>query len=51
MVGLNCHVSSYNWCLKKHLSNGQWRFHGVPRVIILVAKILMIMINPMNFKF
>jgi hypothetical protein len=26
-------------------------FHGVPRVIILVSKNLMIEINPMNFEF
>jgi len=31
------------------MSNGQWMFHGVPRVGILVAKTLMIEINPMNF--
>jgi hypothetical protein len=31
------------------MSNGQSMFHGVPHVIILVAKTLMIEINPMNF--
>jgi len=31
------------------VSNGQWTFHGVPRVIILVAKNLMIKINPNEF--
>jgi len=35
----------------EHVSNGQWTFHVVPRVIILVAKTLMIKINPMNFLF
>jgi hypothetical protein len=35
----------------EHVSNGQLTFHGVPRVIILVAKTLMIEINPMNFEF
>jgi hypothetical protein len=44
-VDLNCHVSPYN----EHVSNGQWTFHGVPRVIIIMVKTLMIEINPMNF--
>ncbi len=22
-VGFNCHVSSYDWCLKRHVLNGQ----------------------------
>jgi hypothetical protein len=35
----------------EHMSNGQWMFHGVPRVIILVVDTLMIKINPMNFYF
>jgi hypothetical protein len=35
----------------EHVSNSQWTFHGVPRVIILMAKTLMIEINPMNFLF
>jgi len=29
----------------EHVSNGQWTFHGVPRVIILVVKTLMIEIS------
>jgi len=33
----------------EHVSNGQWMFHGMPCVIILMAKTLMIEINPMNF--
>jgi hypothetical protein len=33
----------------EHMSNGQWMFHGVPRVIILMAKNLIIEINPMIF--
>ncbi len=32
-----------------HVSNGQWMFHVVPRVIILMVKNLTIEINPMNF--
>jgi hypothetical protein len=32
-----------------HVSNVQWMFHVVPRVIILMVKTLMIEINPMNF--
>ncbi len=35
--------------LKRHMSNGQWTFHGVPHVIISMAETLMIEINPMNF--
>jgi hypothetical protein len=37
-VGFDCHVS-----------NGGGKFHDVPRVIILMAKNLMIDINPMKF--
>ncbi len=48
-MGLDCHMSPYNWCENEHVSNGQWTFHGVPHVIILMAKTLMIEINPMIF--
>jgi hypothetical protein len=34
-----------------HVSSGSWTFHGVSRVIILMAKTLMIEINPINFLF
>jgi hypothetical protein len=33
---------------KMDMSNGQWTFHGVPCVIMLMAKTLTIEINPMN---
>jgi hypothetical protein len=33
----------------EHVSNGQWTFHDVSRVNIIVAETLMIEINPMNF--
>jgi hypothetical protein len=35
----------------EHVLNGQWMFHGVPRVIILMEKTLTIEVNPMNFLF
>jgi hypothetical protein len=42
-----CHhiVGVYKW----HVSNGQWTFHVVPRVIISMVETLMIEINPINF--
>jgi hypothetical protein len=36
---------------KRHVSNGQWTFHDVPCVIILVEELVTIEINPMNFLF
>jgi hypothetical protein len=34
---------------KGHVSNGQWTFHVVPRVIISMVETLMIVVNPLNF--
>ncbi len=48
-MGLDCHVSHIIGVRNEHVSNGQWTFHGVPCIIILVVKTLMIEINPMNF--
>jgi len=33
----------------EHMPDGQWTFHGVPCVIILMAETLMIETNPMSF--
>jgi hypothetical protein len=48
-VGFDCHMSPYIGVKNEHISNGQWTFHGVSPVIIIVTKILMIEIIPMNF--
>jgi hypothetical protein len=41
---------TYNlFFLNGHVSNSQRMFHGAPHVIIIVAKTLMIKINPMSF--